>query len=81
MKKILFVFTICLFCSFSVFCQSKKTWEKTVTLNTISGYENFIKEYPDGKYTELAKKFIEDLKANEAKKIEMDATRAKALAI
>ena len=81
MKKILFIISICLYCSFLAFSQSKKTWEKTVTLNTISGYESFIKEYPEGKFTELAKKFIEDLKANEAKKIEMDAKRAKALAI
>jgi len=62
MKNILFVLSICLCCSFSVFSQSKKTWEKTLTLNTISGYENFIKEYPEGKYTELAKKFLNEKK-------------------
>ena len=61
MKKILLILTICLVCSISVFSQSKKKWENTQTLNSISVYEDFLKKYPDGKYTELAKQGLEQL--------------------
>lgn len=68
MKKILFISTICLICSISVFSQSKKKWEQTQSLNSITAYEDFITQYPDGKYTELAKKELDILKQQEALK-------------
>lgn len=73
MKKILLIGVICVFCSSSVFSQSKKKWEKTQALNSISVYQDFINKYPDGKYTELAKQQLMQLKVQEAKKEELKA--------
>jgi len=50
MKKILFVGIICLFCSISVFSQSKKKWEFIQSLNAV--YEELIRKYPDDKTTQ-----------------------------
>ena len=50
-KKILFVGVIFLLITISVFSQSKKEWEKTQSLNSIAGYEDFIRKYPGSKYT------------------------------
>jgi len=67
MKKILFISTICLLCSITVFSQSKKKWEKIHSLNSIPHYRNFIGMYPDGKYTELAKQELDELEYLSAK--------------
>jgi outer membrane protein assembly factor BamD (BamD/ComL family) len=67
MKKILFIVAICLICLNSVFSQSKKTWEKTQSLNSVSAYVDFIIKYPDGKYTELARQGLEELEFLNAK--------------
>jgi outer membrane protein assembly factor BamD (BamD/ComL family) len=69
MKKILFILTICLFCSISVFSQSKRTWEKTQSLNSITAYEDFLKKYPVCEYSELAKQSIEQLEFSNAKQV------------
>ncbi len=72
MKKILFIGVICLFCSISVFSQSKKKWEKTQSLNSISAYQDFINKYPDGQYTDLAKQQLLLLKEQKAKRKELE---------
>lgn len=68
MKKILLFGVICFLCTFSVLCQSKKTWEQTQATNTIATYGEFIKKYPEGKYTNEAKFNLSSLEFNEAKK-------------
>ena len=68
MKKILFIGVICLLFSTSTFCQSKKKWEQTQALNSISAYQDFIVEYPKGKYIEDAKLKLAQLEFLEAKK-------------
>lgn len=60
MKKI-FLYFVFLLCTVSVFGQSKKTWEKTKSINSISAYEDFIKKYPNGKFTPFAKLRIDSL--------------------
>jgi hypothetical protein len=72
MKKKLFIGAICLICSISVFSQSKKTWEQTISLNSISAYQDFINKYPDGKYTNLAK-FRLTLMVQEAERKKVEA--------
>ena len=61
MSRVILIGTIFVLLSTMSFGQSKRTWEKTKTLNTITGYENFIKKYPDKKYTALAKQNLEEL--------------------
>jgi outer membrane protein assembly factor BamD (BamD/ComL family) len=68
MKNILLIGMIYLISSMSVFCQSKKTWAETQSLNSITTYRDFIKKYPDGKYTEEAKLKLSQLEFAEAKK-------------
>lgn len=75
MKKFLFIGVICLMCLSSVYSQSKKTWEKTQSLNSVSAYQDFINKYPDGKYTDLAKQQLSLLKEQEAKRKELEAQR------
>jgi hypothetical protein len=65
MKKILFIGAMCLICSIAVFSQSKRTWEQTQSLNSISAYQDFISKYPDGKYTVIAKQKLEELQEQE----------------
>ncbi len=50
------------------FGQSKSRWEKAQSLNTITGYEDFIEKYPNGKYTLLAKRKADSLSFSEASK-------------
>ena len=69
MKKIFFIGVICLLYSISVFSQSKKKWEQTQSLNSISVYQDFINKYPDGKYTEEAKRNLANLKDLEEKRL------------
>jgi outer membrane protein assembly factor BamD (BamD/ComL family) len=69
MKKILIIGAICLFCSISVFSQSKKKWEKIQSLNSITAYEDFLKKYPYGGYAKLAKQGIEQLEFINAKQL------------
>jgi primosomal protein N' len=69
MKKILFIVAISLMCLSSVFSQSKRKWENTKTQNSISVYQDFINKYPDGKYTEEAKKNLANLKDLEEKRL------------
>lgn len=61
MSRVILIGTIFLLLSTMSFGQSKKTWEKTKSVNTIAGYENFILKYPNRKYTALAKKNLEEL--------------------
>ena len=72
MKRILFILTICLVCSISVFSQSNKKWEKTQTLNSIEGYQEFLLKYPNGEYTELAKQKLNVL---QKQKVQKDSIR------
>jgi hypothetical protein len=69
MKKNLFILTICIVCSISVFSQSKKKWEQTQSLNSITAYEDFIKKYPAGTYTIYAKQGLEQLEFLNAKQL------------
>jgi hypothetical protein len=73
MKKILFIGVICLLCSIAAFSQSKKKWEQTQALNSISAYQDFINQYPDSKYTVLAKQQLEQLKEQEKKRTAIEA--------
>lgn len=73
MKKVLTIGIIFLFCLTSVFSQSKKTWEKTQTLNSISAYQVFIEKYPEGQYTDQAKQKLAQLKDEEFKRQEFEA--------
>jgi outer membrane protein assembly factor BamD (BamD/ComL family) len=68
MKKILYVGVICILCSISALSQSKKKWEQTQTLNSISAYEDFIVKYPKGKFIEEAKLKLAKLELLAAKK-------------
>jgi len=69
MKKILFIGVIFLLYSISIFSQSKKKWEKTQSLNSISVYQDFINKYPVGKYTEEAKRNLANLNDLEEKRL------------
>jgi hypothetical protein len=69
MKKILFIGVISLMCLSSVFSQSKRKWENTQTQNSISAYQDFINKFPDGKYTEEAKKKLANLKDLEEQRL------------
>jgi hypothetical protein len=55
MKKEFILGITCLLLTLSVFSQSKKEWEKVQSLNSWNVYEQFIHNYPNGKYTEEAK--------------------------
>ena len=61
MKKVFFIAVICLLSSISVFSQSKRTWEKTKSLNSITAYEDFLKKYPVGEFTNEAEKKLTKL--------------------
>jgi outer membrane protein assembly factor BamD (BamD/ComL family) len=69
MKKIFFIGVVFLISSFSVFSQSKKKWEKTQSLNSITAYEDFLKKYPESVYAELAKQSLEQLEFLNAKQL------------
>jgi hypothetical protein len=55
MKKLFILGVLCLLCSISAISQSKKEWERVQAINTWNVYQQFINNYPDGKYTEDAK--------------------------
>jgi hypothetical protein len=55
MKKLFIFGVLCLLLSISAISQSKKEWEKVQTINSWNVYQQFILNYPDGKYTEQAK--------------------------
>ena len=61
MKKL----TIIIFLNFLIFilgCSNqKKRWEEAKINNTITSYEEFIKNYPDSPNANLAKQTIEEL--------------------
>lgn len=67
MKKILILGVIYLLFSISTFGQSKKEWERVQTLDASNVYEQFISNYPNGKYTELAKQRLAQLKEPKGK--------------
>jgi hypothetical protein len=55
MKKIVILVVVCLLSVATVFGQSKRKWEEVQDANSISSYQEFINQYPVGKFTELAK--------------------------
>lgn len=67
MKKKLFIWTLCFFCSIAVFSQSKKSWEETQSANSIEAYQAFIAKYPRGKYLDEAKLKLAQLEFKKAK--------------
>ena len=67
MKKFFVIGVICLLCTISVFSQSKKEWERVQSSNSWNVYKQFILVYPNGKYTELAKQKLAQLKEPEKK--------------
>jgi type II secretory pathway pseudopilin PulG len=79
MKKIFILGVICLLCTISVIGQSKKEWERVQTLDATNVYEQFISNYPNGKYTELAKQKLAQLKEPKGniKKVEPDNNKVK----
>jgi len=72
MKKLIVLGVICLLCTISVYSQSKKEWERVQSSNSWNVYQQFINNYPNGKYTELAKQKLAQLKEKEinTKKVE-----------
>ncbi len=75
MKKNIQIILICLLCSISTFSQSKKEWTRVQTLDASNVYEQFIQNYPSGKYTEQAKQKLAELRAKEPvrEKVEVKA--------
>jgi len=55
MKKLFILGTLCLLFTISAVSQTKKEWEKVQSLNSWNAYQQFIQNYPNGKYTEEAK--------------------------
>jgi hypothetical protein len=62
MKRLFILGVLCLLCSISAISQSKKEWERAQAINTWNVYQQFINNYPNGKYTELAKQKLAQLK-------------------
>lgn len=79
MKKLFILGVICLLCTISAVSQSKKEWERVQTLNKSNVYQQFINNYPNGKYTEQARqkqvllKQPEQVKKVEEKKVVAEA--------
>lgn len=66
MKRILLLPAILLFFT----CASQKImWDKSLEQNTVQGYEMYLENYPDGKYSLKAKDKIDRLNFYSAKKI------------
>lgn len=42
-------------------CKQNKTWENAKVENTVSSYENYLEQYPDGTFADSAKIYIEEL--------------------
>jgi len=57
-KRIIYILLIMLL-MFS--CKHKKTWENAKIDNTISSYENYLEQFPDGMFADSAKIFIDEL--------------------
>lgn len=68
MKKLIILGTLCLLFTISAISQTKKEWEKVQSMNSWNVYQQFILNYPDGKYTEQAKQKQSLLKQPEAVK-------------
>ena len=66
MKNLFILAIICLLCTISAMSQSKKEWEKVQSLNSWNVYQQFLLNYPNGKYTEQAKQKQALLKQPEA---------------
>ncbi|MBW8334040.1 MAG: hypothetical protein K0M40_18610 [Prolixibacteraceae bacterium] len=75
MKKLFVLGVIYLLCIISVFSQSKKEWERVQSANSWNVYKQFILNYPDSKYTELAKQKLAQLKEPEANKKETEVNQ------
>lgn len=75
MKKLFIFGVLCLLCSISAISQSKKEWERVQSLNSWNVYQQFVINYPDGKYTKLAKQKLAQLKENEANKKEIESNK------
>ena len=71
MKKLIILGTLCLLFTISAVSQSRKEWEKVQSFNSWNVYQQFILNYPNGKYTEQAKQKQSLLKQPEqVKKVE-----------
>lgn len=71
MKKLIILGTLCLLFTISAISQTKKDWEKVQSMNSWNVYQQFILNYPNGKYTEQAKQKQSLLKQPESvKKVE-----------
>lgn len=64
MKNSLIISTFCLLFSFSALGQSKSEWKRVQSLDATNVYQQFINNYPNGKYTELAKQRLAELTKN-----------------
>jgi hypothetical protein len=77
MKKLIILGTLCLLFTISAVSQSKKEWERVQTLNSWNVYQQFLLNYPSGKYSDLARqkqallKKPESVKKVETKKAEV----------
>ena len=65
MKKLFILGTICVFITISAVSQTKKEWEKVQSLNSWNVYQQFLLNYPSGKYSEEAKQKQSLLKQQE----------------
>lgn len=55
--------------------EENRSWQNAQSENTIYGYQNYISEYPSGKYVSEAKAMIADLEEIEKKKLEDSKSR------
>lgn len=69
MKKKILTAVFCLLFA-ALYSQSKKDWEKVQELNSLSAYEKFIIQYPNGQYAEAALKNMLQLKEQEKSNLE-----------
>lgn len=60
MKKYSYLLLVALLLMFS--CKEKKTWDNARVENSIKSYENYLKEYPKGKFADSAAFYIEGFK-------------------
>jgi hypothetical protein len=77
MKKLIILGTLCLLFTISAVSQSKKEWERVQTLNSWNVYQQFLLNYPSGKYSDLARQKQALLKKPESvKKVETKKAEA-----
>lgn len=57
-KRIIYILLLVLI---MISCKQKQTWDISRTENTVLSYENYLKQFPNGKFADSAKFYIEEL--------------------